>query len=85
MGRQLRRYKHALPNLILTDYLGFRWFVGGQLRSVASLATVDREGRLAVDKDGGSAVLQLLADFLAHQPEPVARPRELAGRMARPH
>ena len=26
---QLRTYLSALPNLILTDYLEFRWYVGG--------------------------------------------------------
>jgi len=28
---QLKRYREALPNLILTDYLEFRWYVEGEL------------------------------------------------------
>ena len=28
---QLQRYRQALDNLILTDYLEFRWYVGGEL------------------------------------------------------
>jgi len=27
---QLRRYNEALPSLVLTDYLEFRWFVDGE-------------------------------------------------------
>ena len=34
---QLQRYKKSLPNLILTDYLEFRWFVDGQLRDSSLL------------------------------------------------
>jgi len=29
---QLKRYRQALANLILTDYLEFRWYVDGDLR-----------------------------------------------------
>src|ERR1035441_7255006 len=29
-GGQLKRYLPALPNLLLTDYLEFRWFVEGK-------------------------------------------------------
>lgn len=31
-GEQLKRYRNALPNLILTDYLQFRWYVDGEVR-----------------------------------------------------
>ena len=37
-SEQLRRYREALDNLILTDYLEFRWYVGGELRRTARLA-----------------------------------------------
>ena len=29
---QMKRYLPALPNLILTDYLGFRWYLSGEHR-----------------------------------------------------
>ena len=32
---QLKRYRQALPNLILTDYLEFRWYVNGAHRLTA--------------------------------------------------
>ena len=31
-SEQLQRYRNGLPNLILTDYLEFRWYVDGQLK-----------------------------------------------------
>ena len=34
---QLKRYLEALPNLILTNYLDFIWFVGGEKRMEISL------------------------------------------------
>ncbi|MBP9954966.1 MAG: hypothetical protein KBF22_10865, partial [Ottowia sp.] len=34
---QLRRYRESLPNLILTDYIDFRWFVDGECKLTASL------------------------------------------------
>src|SRR3990172_6331515 len=37
---QLKRYLPALPNLILTDYLEFRWYVNGEHRHTARLARV---------------------------------------------
>ena len=37
---QMKRYLRSLENLILTDYLEFRWYVGGVARQTASLYTV---------------------------------------------
>jgi hypothetical protein len=82
-GQQLKRYRQALPNLVLTDYLEFRWYVGDQRRTIARLASVDNRGRLVADQEDDNAALALLADFLAHQPQPIAGPKELAERMAR--
>ena len=36
---QLKRYRESLGNLVLTDYVEFRWYVGGQHRLTASLGT----------------------------------------------
>ena len=46
-GKQLERYLPALPNLLLTDYLEFRWFVDGKKRETFRLANVAPGGRLA--------------------------------------
>jgi len=84
-GEQLGRYLPSLDNLLLTDYLEFRWYVGGKRRLMARLGSWDRTrgGRLVPDRDGVTAVDGLLDAFLARQPEPIRTPRELAQRMAR--
>jgi len=81
-SEQLRRYRKALGNLILTDYLEFRWYVEGELRHTARLAHWD-DGAVRTERGGAENVAQLLHDFLAHQPQPIATPREMAERMAR--
>lgn len=43
-GEQLRRYRESLGNLILTDYLEFRWYVRGEHRLTARLASVGAKG-----------------------------------------
>ena len=35
-SEQLQRYRAALPNLLLTNYLEFRWYVDGEKRLSAS-------------------------------------------------
>ncbi len=80
---QLKRYREALPNLILTDYLEFRWYVDGDLRDTHRLGTVGADGKIVADPAGLDATRALLEGFLAHQPEPIRKPKELAQRMAR--
>jgi hypothetical protein len=79
---QMARYLKALPNLILTNYLEFRWFVNGELRESARLARRDRGGKVVREPQGEMDVRRLLAGFLAQQPPVVGRPRELALRLA---
>ena len=79
----MTRYRRALPNLILTDYLEFRWYADGELRTAARLARTGAGGKLTAEKGGAEAVGKLLGDFLAHQPAPIASPQLLAVRMAR--
>ena len=82
-GKQLRRYRKALPNLILTNYTEFRWYVNGRRRSTATLADDEGGGRLVIDRGGTSEVAEMLTAFIAESPEPVSSPEELAQRMAR--
>lgn len=79
---QLKRYKAALPNLILTDYLEFRHFVDGELRAKARIAEEDGDGKLKADKEGVQEAERLLRGFLAVDAPSVGTPRELAERMA---
>ncbi len=82
-GRQLRRYREALPNLIFTNYTEFRWYVNGERRLIATLADDDGKGRLTTSREGISQTDELLSAFFAESPEPVSSPEELARRMAR--
>ena len=81
-GKQLKRYREALPNLILTNYTEFRWYADGELRMTAGL--VERDGvKLTPRKDGVSRTDDILSAFVSRAPEPVASPMDLAQRMAR--
>ena len=79
---QLRRYRDGLPNLILTDYLQFRWYAEGELRDEARLARLDSQGKIAADKVGAARTGALLEAFLATHFPSIDSPRELANAMA---
>ncbi len=78
---QLKRYFQALENLILTDYLEFRWYVKGELRQVARMGHFVGD-KVRVDSDGATDVEKMLRAFLKHKPQTIRRPKELATRMA---
>ncbi|MDT5122433.1 MAG: hypothetical protein QOC96_1915 [Acidobacteriota bacterium] len=83
-SEQLQRYRDSLENLLLTDYLEFRWYVRGELVHTARLATFDAaRDRLRVEPDGAEAVEKLITDFLTEVIPTVNSPKELAERMAR--
>jgi hypothetical protein len=81
---QLARYRRHLPNLLVTDYLEFRWFVTGEKnpRLTARLAHVSPAGKLIPDPDGQKAFLALVREFAARSPEGISAPEPLAERMA---
>ena len=80
-SEQLRRYLGALPNLILTDYLEFRWYVNGERRGVARLGWFDN-GKLRIAQDDRVRARQLLANFFDEQAAVVTDAADLARRMA---
>ena len=80
-GRQLKRYLAAFSNLILTDYIEFRWYKDGELQQTQSLGTVS--GTNLVTSPGGvTAVENLLTDYLAQAPQRVTSSRALAVKLA---
>jgi predicted helicase len=81
-GEQMRRYRESLANLVLTDYLEFRWYVGGEHRMTARLARVGLDNKVRLEKDGAEQVAALLTAFLTAQVPTIGTPRELAERMA---
>lgn len=82
-GERFERYLSSLTNVILTDYLEFRWYVDGVRRFSARLGIPTKEGKIKRDKAGVQAVAELMSNFLAHKAEAVGTPKELALRMAR--
>ncbi len=81
-SEQMYRYRESLNNLILTDYLEFRWYVEGEHRGTARLATLTIDGRIRARRGGIQAVSGLLQKFLAQAAPTVGTPQELAQRMA---
>ncbi len=79
---QMRRYLESLANLVLTDYLEFRWYVTGEPRIVARLTQPAKKNAWHLDIQAAEQVNTLLQSFLASQVPTVASPRELATRMA---
>ena len=79
---QIKRYL-SLPNLLLTDYLEFRWFVDGKKRATFRLAQVAPGGALmpAAPEELDRA-RRLLESFLSHKPVAIASAEELARRLA---
>lgn len=79
---QLVRYRSSLSNLILTDYLEFRWYHSGQPRLTARLAAPLDDGTLQIDRTGAEQVKELLHAFLNTGVPTISTARELAERMA---
>jgi len=81
-SEQLKRYRDSLGNLVLTDYLEFRWYVEGESRQTVRLARQTTRGKLQRTVDGAAGLMEMLASFEATLVPTVRTPRELAQRMA---
>lgn len=82
-GDQLKRFRKSLPNLVLTDYLEWRWYVDGARRAAERLGTVADGGKIAFDKRGAERVWRLMGDFYAQKMPSAGTPKELSERMSR--
>ena len=82
---QLKRYLESLHNLIVTDYLEFRWFVEGkyQPQMTVRLAEINKAGTLKPLPAAFAAFEQLLDTFVHTQVITIGSPEELAERMAK--
>lgn len=81
-SEQMSRYLDGLSNLILTDYLEFRWYVGGEHRMTVRLAKRGKDDRLVLSTDGIAQFTELLTGFISTSTKTVGSPKELAQRMA---
>jgi hypothetical protein len=80
-GDQLKRYFRSLENLILTDYLEFRWYVNGEIREVIKLGQA-AGGKVLHETEQVQKLADMLKNFIQHKPQTIRRPKTLALRMA---
>jgi hypothetical protein len=78
---QLLKYRAAFPNLILTNYIEFRWYVDGQLRDEARLGVLTRNLR-RLDTTGADRVLGMIRTFFSFITETIRTAPEFANRLA---
>jgi predicted helicase len=82
---QLKRYLDSLNNLILTDYLEFRWFVEGESKPemTVRLAEIDKNGILKQLEAAESDFVNLIEAFLNTRVITLKNPTDLAQRLAK--
>ena len=62
-SEQLHRYRRSLANLILSDYLEFRWYVDGERRHVVRIAHVGNHNRIIIEDDAENKLRDFIVDF----------------------
>ena len=83
-SEQLRRYREALSNLILTDYLEFRYFYHGELQADLTVRLAELSGKKLRTLDEALPKLQtLFTRFSMAQAVTLNNPHDLAQRMAK--
>ncbi len=80
-SEQMGRYRSGLLNLILTDYLEFRWYVNGEFRCAVRLGKIALN-KIQVDEEGVKKFLEMMNSFLTTQIPTVDTSSDLAQRMA---
>jgi predicted helicase len=83
---QIKRYLESLNNLILTDYLEFRWFVEGEYKPemTVRLAELDNNSQiLKPQAENVEAFENLIETFLTTQIITLKSPNDLAQRLAK--
>jgi len=78
---QLKRYLESLDNLILTDYLEFRFFLQGQKVETIRIAEVDGNSIRPLPENF-DRLKTLLIDFAAFQGQTIKSAKKLAAMMA---
>ena len=75
----MRRYRAALPNLLLTDYLEFRWYVEGERRDIVRLGEWNGKKIAQVNAEETDSVLN---EFVRKATPTISKPKDLAERIA---
>ncbi len=79
---QVKGYLSSLHNLILSDYLEFRWFVKGNFIRSIRVASIDRNGKIIVDESQIPELAILLEEFLRQDARRITRSSDLSVIMA---
>ncbi len=82
-SEQLKRYLPALSNLLLTDYVEFRWLVEGVERAKFRLGEVTSAGEITPNPISIANAEKVLSEFLGRSPVRIEGAEELARRLAR--
>lgn len=78
---QMKRYLESLDNLILTDYMEFRFYRNGQKVDTVRIAEIGE--KITPIADNYEKLETLLADFIGFQGQTIKSPKQLAEMMAR--
>lgn len=78
---QFDRYKASLPNLILTDYLDFRFYVDGEPISAISIGEIE-SGKINPILENFEPFEHLISNFGERIKQTVSSPKKLAEMMA---
>jgi hypothetical protein len=82
-SEQITRYRAGLPNLLVTNYVDFIWFVDGQEQRRVSIAKKGKgKGALVRDDKSYGALHALILEFSSTMTEQIKTAAELAGRLA---
>ena len=78
---QFNRYKNALPNLIITDYLRFHFYQQGELKSKITLATIENN-HIKENEQDFELFTNSIKSFIAYVAQTITSPSLLAKLMA---
>lgn len=78
---QLTRYRESLENLILTDYVDFRFFLDGEKVEEVRIAEPTKKG-LEPKPENFARLQSLLVDFASFEGQPIKSAKKLAEMMA---
>lgn len=81
-SEQLTRYRESLENLILTDYLEFRFYRNGEKTEEVRIASV-QNGTIVIDVDQIEYLEALLGNFTRFSGQTIKSAKKLAEMMAR--
>ena len=80
-SEQLDRYRASLDNLILTNYLEFRFFVSGQKVDTVKVADIIN-GKVKVYENEYQKLIDHIRNFCDYQGQTIKSPKQLANLMA---